>query len=142
VVAMVSKVIILLLIITGSYNLVGQVSSKEKEPELIEAFPPIYPVIARVAHVSQTVVIEAEIDKDGKVQTTKIKQGHPLLNMSSEKAAKKWVYSSSKNTEPRKTTIIFSFLLVSENPDKEDSKAVFIPPNKIEVKGAIPVIQY
>ncbi len=48
---------------------------------------PEYPKAARAANVTGTVNVEVVIDKDGKVRSAKAVSGHPLLLISSEKAA-------------------------------------------------------
>jgi len=50
-----------------------------KEPALIYAPPVAYPPVARVAHVSGTVVIEAIIDDKGNVTQVKAISGPAML---------------------------------------------------------------
>jgi len=63
-----------------------RIYSGMKEPALLFAPPVIYPPIARAAHVSGTVVIEAIIDEQGKVTQVKVVSGPGLLVESALKA--------------------------------------------------------
>jgi TonB family protein len=51
---------------------------------------PAYPPIARVAHVSGTVVIQVVVDETGKVIAAQALSGHPLLISESLKAAREF----------------------------------------------------
>jgi protein TonB len=46
---------------------------------LIEPIRPVYPAIARSAHIQGTVVVEATISKDGIVEHARVVSGHPML---------------------------------------------------------------
>ena len=50
--------------------------------------PPVYPPIARVAHVSGTVKVQVIIDTDGSVSAAAAIEGHPLLRGASLAAAR------------------------------------------------------
>jgi periplasmic protein TonB len=55
-------------------------------PRMIYAPQPDYPILARQAHISGTVVIEAVIDEHGNVVEARIVSGHPLLVAAALKA--------------------------------------------------------
>lgn len=63
-----------------------RIFSGMKEPALLYAPPLVYPMVARQAHVSGTVVIEAVIDDKGDVTQVKVVTGPPLLLESALKA--------------------------------------------------------
>src|SRR3954463_16201471 len=51
---------------------------------------PVYPPIARVAHISGDVKLSLEIAPDGTVTTARVLSGHPMLVTSATEAIKKW----------------------------------------------------
>jgi TonB family protein len=53
---------------------------------------PIYPPIAKVAHISGTVVLHCVIAKDGSVKQVEYVSGPPLLMKSAMDAVRQWVY--------------------------------------------------
>jgi len=61
----------------------GLVLSKEQ---------PIYPAIAKAAHVQGVVVLSAEIDTTGHITDVRVISGPAMLLQASIDAAKKWVY--------------------------------------------------
>ncbi len=59
---------------------------------IISTVLPVYPALARQAHVQGMVVLDADISKDGTVETLKVISGHPLLIQAALKAVKQWRY--------------------------------------------------
>ncbi len=53
---------------------------------------PVYPPLAKAAHISGTVVLQAVIGKDGSIQRLKALSGHPMLIPSAIEAVSKWRY--------------------------------------------------
>ena len=53
---------------------------------------PIYPSIARAAHIQGAVVLTAIIDKDGKIDNLQLVSGHPLLAPAAIDAVRQWRY--------------------------------------------------
>jgi len=73
-----------------------------QESKLILKVEPVYPPLAIQAHVSGTVLLEAEIDEEGNVANLKIVSGPPLLVHAAAQAVKQWKYSPTLlNGEPR-----------------------------------------
>ncbi|MBZ5520963.1 MAG: energy transducer TonB [Acidobacteriia bacterium] len=60
---------------------------------VIEHSNPVYPEIARVAHVSGDVVIRAVIGKSGEIKTLRVISGHPILIQAAMDAVKRWRYT-------------------------------------------------
>jgi len=58
-------------------------------PDVIGADVPLYPPIARAAKVQGTVVLTVVVD-GGKVQSTKVMSGPPLLSEAAESNLKTW----------------------------------------------------
>jgi protein TonB len=52
----------------------------------------VYPPLARQAHVQGTVVIDADISKDGIVEKLRTISGHPMLIPAAVDAVKQWRY--------------------------------------------------
>jgi TonB family protein len=68
---------------------------------------PIYPEIARRMHISGTVNIEATVDPEGKVSSTKAVSGNALLAPAAEDAVRKWRFASGPGTS--KITVEVNF---------------------------------
>src|SRR5229473_5561311 len=66
---------------------------------------PAYPDIARRMNVSGKVKIEVIITPDGRVRSTRIVGGHPLLVQVCEEAVKEWKFFPA----PEETTQIIEF---------------------------------
>jgi protein TonB len=66
----------------------GQVESRM----LMHKVRPIYPKEAKKAGIEGTVRLEVLIGNDGKVQSTKLPRGEPVLANSALKAVSKWRY--------------------------------------------------
>jgi hypothetical protein len=101
-------------------------------PAVVAAVAPVFPAIARVAHVKADVVTEVTIQSDGTVHATKGISGHPLLQKVCEAAAKKWKFSPSSERE-RKVRLTFSFAVVDGSKSDPEYTITFMPPYKIEV---------
>jgi len=59
---------------------------------LINQVMPVYPAIARSAHISGTVMLHAIISKDGSIETLEYISGPPLLMKSAMDAVRQWRY--------------------------------------------------
>jgi protein TonB len=70
-----------------------RVGGKIKEPKKLKNVAPVYPDIAKQAHVQGVVVLEAIIDPSGRVENVRVLRGIPLLNDSALSAVRRWVYS-------------------------------------------------
>ena len=90
-----------------------RVSSGVSTGNLIRKVTPTYPSIARTAHISGSVILEAEISKEGDVVNLHVIGGPPLLRQSAIDAVKQWKYRPYLlNGEPvvvdTQVTVIFS----------------------------------
>ncbi len=61
---------------------------------LISTVFPTYPALARQARIQGTVVLDANISRDGTVETLQVISGHPLLVQAALDAVKQWRYKS------------------------------------------------
>jgi protein TonB len=59
---------------------------------LIKKTQPNYPPLARQARIQGTVVLQAEISKDGSIQNLRLISGHPMLAPAAIEAVKQWKY--------------------------------------------------
>ena len=59
---------------------------------LIKRVLPIYPAVARAARIQGTVVLQAEINKEGNIENLQMVSGHPLLVSAAMEAVKQWRY--------------------------------------------------
>jgi len=80
---------------------------------LIRKVDPIYPQIAKTAHISGSVVLHAIIAKDGTIQELSVVSGPPLLQRAALDAVKQWRYKPTLlNTQPVQVdttiTVIFN----------------------------------
>jgi periplasmic protein TonB len=95
---------------TGPVRIGGNVM----QAKAIDRIQPVYPAIARAAHVQGTVVLHAIIAKDGTVQQLQLVNGPPLLVNAAMDAVRQWRYSPTElNGEPVEvdTTIQVVFTL-------------------------------
>jgi len=79
---------------------------------LLSQTKPVYPALARMAHIQGDVVLHAIIDKNGKVAQLEVISGHPLLVQAALDAVKQWLYKPTLlNGEPVEvdTTITVTF---------------------------------
>ena len=85
-------------------------AQENESPKVVETKAPIYPAIARSAHASGTVVLELEIDEDGRVTSTRAISGHPLFYYDSRNAARGWRFEGSPKSENnRRVRLTFDF---------------------------------
>ena len=62
---------------------------------------PVYPVLARTAGAQGVVIIEATIDVDGNVVSTRVLRSIPLLDAAALDAVRQWTYTPARlNGEP------------------------------------------
>lgn len=96
-----------------------RVSQEESRALLITTILPVYPPLARQAHVQGVVVLDADISNHGAVETLKAISGHPLLIPAAVDAVKQWRYKPyllkgqpvAVNTE-----VVVNFTLSGGNP--------------------------
>jgi len=90
---------------------------------VIHQVAPVYPPIAKTAHISGTVVLHAIIAKDGTIEQLKVVSGPPLLLKSAMDAVQQWVYRPTlADGDPVRvdTTISVVYSLGEKNPNNAD----------------------
>lgn len=84
---------------------VAQQSADEGKRKVKSKTPPAYPELAKRMNVSGKVKIEVIITPDGKVRSTRVIGGHPLLVQACQDAVKEWKFFSA----PEETTQVIEF---------------------------------
>jgi len=83
-----------------------RISSGVAQGQLVHQVTPIYPTQARQASVHGTVVLQAVVGKDGKVQNVRALSGPPMLIKPAVDAVKQWRYKPfTVNGEPTEADI-------------------------------------
>ena len=85
-----------------AYNTLGQhavtpadtpvVRSILVSPRLIRQVEPQYPAIAQQANIRGVVVVEVHISRTGRVTSTRVISGHPLLIEAAVSGVRQWIY--------------------------------------------------
>jgi protein TonB len=90
------------------------VGGQVQQAKMLRMVQPLYPPIAKTAHISGTVVLHAIISKDGNVEQLEYISGPPLLMRAAMDAVKQWRYQpTTLNSEAVEvdTTISVVFTL-------------------------------
>jgi periplasmic protein TonB len=70
-------------------------------PERVHYVAPIYPAVARAAHIEGTVILEAVIGTDGSVQELRVLRPVPFLSDAALEAVREWLFTPTRlNGEP------------------------------------------
>jgi TonB family protein len=91
-----------------------EIRPEELAGNLIRKVEPVYPAIAKAAHVQGTVVLRTVIAKTGDVEKVEVISGPPMLTGSAVEAARQWIYKPYLlNGQPTEveTTININFSL-------------------------------
>ncbi len=73
----------------------------EELPEVITKVPPVYPDLAREAGVDGTVLLQALVDKEGRVRDVKVAKSIPMLDNAAVSAVKQWIFKPAlSNNKP------------------------------------------
>ncbi|MGC1684007.1 MAG: energy transducer TonB, partial [Candidatus Acidiferrales bacterium] len=91
-----------------------RVGGNVQSAKMIRQVQPVYPQIAKTAHVQGTVLLHAIISKDGSVQELQYVSGPPLLMKAAMDAVREWRYQPTLlNGEPVEveTTVSVIFTL-------------------------------
>jgi TonB family protein len=79
--------------------------------KLIREVEPVYPELAKQAHVQGRVVLAVTVDGDGNVSDIEVTSGHPLLAQAAKAAVGRWKYSppSSRTEVPQSKIVLVRF---------------------------------
>jgi protein TonB len=107
------------------------------EPKKVKSVPPKWPDNARRAGLTGRVALECVIDKDGRVQDTKVLDGHRSLAEAAQVAVRKWRYTPTKlegEAVPVVMTVTVNFKL--EEPPRRGDLLEAIHDSDPEVRWA------
>lgn len=90
---------------TTGFVLAQQSATDESKRKVKSRIQPSYPELAKRMNVSGKVKIEVIITPDGKVRSTRVIGGHPLLVQSCQDAVKEWKFMPA----PEETTQVIEF---------------------------------
>jgi TonB family protein len=87
----------------------GFVLEGEATRHLLEHRDPIYPPIAKAAHVQGSVLLHAYVDEHGSVTKVEVLDGPPMLRQAASDAVKSWTYKPFEiNGQASKVRIVVS----------------------------------
>ena len=95
-----------------------RIGGQLKEPALVYRVEPVYPGVAISANIEGTVILEAIVDEEGRVETVKVLRSLSVLDKPAIDAVKQWRYSPVLlNGRPEKfmLTVAITFRLESAN---------------------------
>jgi TonB family protein len=82
----------------------------EEEVHILQRVAPTYPVIAHQIHLSGVVVLDLNVDEEGKVDATETVSGNPILAGGAITAAKRWKFAPiMEEGKPAKATVRVAF---------------------------------
>lgn len=90
---------------TTGFVLAQQSATDESKRKVKTRVQPSYPELAKRMNVSGKVKIEVIITPDGKVRSTRVIGGHPLLVQACQDAVKEWKFLAA----PEETTQVIEF---------------------------------
>jgi protein TonB len=93
------------LIFAGASGLAQSGTTDESKRKVKTKTVPVYPELARRMNVSGKVKIEVVVTPDGRVKSTRVVGGHPLLVQACQDAVKEWKFVPA----PEETTQVVEF---------------------------------
>ena len=94
-----------LFILSGALGRAQTGTTDESKRKVKTRVTPVYPDLARRMNVAGKVKIEVVISPDGRVKTTRVVGGHPLLVQACQDAVREWKFAPA----PEETTQIVEF---------------------------------
>ena len=98
-------------LVLGVYSFGQSGTTDEGKRKVKTRVLPAYPELAKRMSVTGKVKIEVVITPDGRVKSTRVIGGHPLLVQACQDAVKEWKFASA----PQETTQIVEFDFSSPN---------------------------
>jgi TonB family protein len=80
----------------GDMSAPGHSGGQLKPPRLVTSVLPVYPQIAKLAAVEGEVVVQASVDQDGNVSSTKVLYGPMMLRQAAIDAVSRWKYEPAQ----------------------------------------------
>jgi len=99
------------LLFSGASGFAQSGSTDETKRKVKTKTTPMYPELAKRMNVAGKVKIEVVITPDGRVKTTRVVGGHPLLVQACQDAVKEWKFVSAAE----ETTLVVEFEFHANN---------------------------
>jgi len=117
--------------------LLALASCRAKPPKVVRWVAPVYPMIARMAHVEGVVTATVEISSDGKVSNAKATSGPALIVLRQEclASARKWLFATSSKPT-RRANLSFEFTIDDALGKDALPKVSFSPPYHVAIRVA------
>jgi len=131
----------LLLILVTSTVMVGlglAQTEKSESPPVLSAAAPVYPQLAILSATGGDVSVKVKVNKTGQVISTKLIEGHKLLQSAALEAARRWRFE--QGIDHREAQLVFSFRVMPKETSPADLTSIFRPPYAVEVRRTIPDI--
>ena len=94
-----------------------------------------YPPIARAACAQGAVAVLVEVDSQGKVTSTDILYGHPLLTRMAEAAARDWIFDkSSEELGARRDVLRFVFQIMPFEVSEKRLKPIWMTSTDMQIR--------
>jgi protein TonB len=97
----------------------GITTNVEQHQRLAEAIPPSYPALAQHMNVQGSVVLQALIGADGRVQNLRVTSGPQILAAAAQQAVREWqfkpVYQNGQPVETRATITVNFTIKVNDS---------------------------
>jgi protein TonB len=91
-----------------------RVGGQIKEPTLIHRVDPEYPLLAQISQIEGVVILEAIVDREGRIESLKVLRSVPVFEQAALAAVRQWRYSPViLNGRPERfiLTVVVSFRL-------------------------------
>ena len=102
-------------------------------PVIINSVAPTIPVAAVAVRAFGKVTVDLSLNSEGKVESVKAVQGHPLLRKATEDAVLQWKFAPTKETT-RTLQMVFDYSLSSY----DEYASVIVSPYQLELKAKLP----
>ena len=87
-----------------------------KLPRLVHDVAPVYPPLARQAHLSAIIIMEVQVDDTGRVSRVKVLRGHPMFDQAAIDSIRQRRYEPlvlSGQAWPFVATVVMQFNLTN-----------------------------
>lgn len=110
---------------------------QDNQPVVVEAVAPAYPIFSGIPDPSGRVDVKVELDEEGRVSAAHAINGHPLLQLVAEPAAKRWRFEPTiSSVRSRSALIAFLFRIMPKGTPADQMTTIYTPPYQIEVRRA------
>jgi TonB family protein len=109
------------------------------KPQPVTTKLPAYPPIARAACAQGAVAVLVEVDWNGKVTSTDVLYGHPLLTRIAETTARDWTFDANEEgSVPRREAIRFLFEIAPFEIPEKKLKPIWKTPTDVQIRVYLP----